>query len=70
MPTLGRKPKMFGTAVVVDEALVADQRPAIGQSAVGLAEQLELLLEAPVVQDLAHDKDLRRRQRAGEESPG
>jgi hypothetical protein len=30
--------------------------PAVGQRLVGLAEQGELFLQAPVVQDVAHDQ--------------
>src|SRR4051812_14645535 len=43
--------------------MINDQRAAAWKSVVGLAKKQLLLLEAPVVQDVAHDQDLHGRER-------
>ena len=62
-----RKAEGVRGALVVDDGVVDDQRPALGQGVIGLAQQSLLLGEIPVVEDVSHDQDVRTRQGIGEE---
>ena len=57
------------TPVIVDDRFMNDKRPTCGQGVERLLEQLTLLIEIPVVQDVAHDEHVGMRQRVGEEIP-
>jgi hypothetical protein len=67
MLRLIRRPKAFCRRSSSIIAVINDQRAALGQGFVGLADQLFLLIQIPVVDDVAHDIDVHRRQRVGEE---
>jgi hypothetical protein len=70
MFTLMSIPNVLVRRSIIDDARVGDLRSPYGQRCVGLAEQRELLIEAPVVKDVAHDDHVRGRQRVGEEVAG
>jgi len=52
---------------VVDHSLINDQRPAPRKRGKSLLKQHAFLRQIPVMENVAHDEDIGRRQRIGEE---
>ena len=57
-------------AVVVDDAFIDDQRAALGHGIVGFANQHALVVDSPIVQNVAHQNHVGLGQRLLEETAG
>ena len=49
--------------IVVDDGFVNNQGASLGQRVMGFLEERQLLLDVPIVKDVPHDEDVRRRER-------
>ena len=63
----GQKAEGICSAIIVNNRIIGDDRPALRKRLKRLAEQRFLLAQIPIMQDVAHNDHVRFRQRVNEE---